>query len=36
MLNDAGTHAQLIQRNFVYNQLWNQQHAQRLALDLFQ
>jgi len=27
MLNDVGSHAQLIQRNFIYNQLWNQQHA---------
>jgi subfamily B ATP-binding cassette protein HlyB/CyaB len=27
MLNDAGSHAQLIQRNFIYNQLWNQQQA---------
>ena len=26
-LNDVGSHAQLLQRNFVYNQLWNQQHA---------
>ncbi len=26
-LNDVGTHAQLMQRNFIYNQLWNQQHA---------
>ena len=27
MLNDVGSHAQLLQRNFVYNQLWNQQHT---------
>ena len=27
MVNDVGTHAQLLQRNFVYNQLWTQQHA---------
>jgi subfamily B ATP-binding cassette protein HlyB/CyaB len=26
-LNDVGTHAQLIQRNFIYHQLWNQQQA---------
>ena len=26
-VNDVGTHAQLIQRNFIYNTLWNQQHA---------
>ena len=26
-VNDVGTHAQLIQRNFIYNALWNQQHA---------
>jgi ATP-binding cassette subfamily B protein len=26
-LNDVGNHAQLIQRNFIYNQLWNQQQA---------
>ena len=26
-LNDAGTHAQLIERNFIYHQLWSQQHA---------
>jgi ATP-binding cassette, subfamily B, bacterial HlyB/CyaB len=27
MLNDVGSHVQLLQRNFVYNQLWNQQHT---------
>jgi ATP-binding cassette subfamily B protein len=27
MLNDVGTHAQLMQRNFIYNQLWTQQHV---------
>jgi len=27
LLNDVGSHAQLIQRNFIYNQLWNQQQA---------
>jgi len=27
MVNDVGTHAQLMQRNFVYNQLWTQQHV---------
>jgi len=26
-LNDAGTHAQLMQRNFIYHQLWTQQQA---------
>lgn len=26
-LNDVGTHAQLMQRNFIYNQLWTQQHV---------
>ncbi|MDB5735275.1 MAG: peptidase [Alphaproteobacteria bacterium] len=26
-VNDVGTHAQLLQRNFIYNALWNQQHA---------
>ena len=26
-LNDAGTHAQLMERNFIYHQLWSQQHA---------
>lgn len=25
-LNDVGTHAQLMERNFIYNQLWTQQH----------
>ena len=28
-LNDAGTHTQLLERNFVYNQLWSQQHARQ-------
>ena len=28
-LNDAGTHAQLMQRNFIYHQLWSQQHARQ-------
>jgi ATP-binding cassette subfamily B protein len=27
MLNDAGSHTQLLQRNFIYHQLWNQQHS---------
>jgi subfamily B ATP-binding cassette protein HlyB/CyaB len=26
-LNDTGTHAQLMQRNFIYHQLWTQQQA---------
>ncbi|HET7086184.1 MAG TPA: peptidase domain-containing ABC transporter [Rhizomicrobium sp.] len=26
-VNDAGTHNQLLERNFVYRQLWSQQHA---------
>ncbi len=26
-VNDVGTHAQLLKRNFIYNTLWNQQHA---------
>ena len=26
-INDAGSHAELIQRNFIYHQLWSQQHA---------
>jgi subfamily B ATP-binding cassette protein HlyB/CyaB len=26
-VNDSGTHAQLLERNFVYRQLWQQQHA---------
>ena len=26
-VNDAGTHAQLLERNFIYHQLWSQQHA---------
>jgi subfamily B ATP-binding cassette protein HlyB/CyaB len=26
-VNDVGTHVQLLQRNFIYNALWNQQHA---------
>lgn len=26
-LNDFGTHAQLLERNLVYRQLWSQQHA---------
>jgi ATP-binding cassette subfamily B protein len=26
-LNDVGTHSQLMQRNFIYNQLWTQQHV---------
>jgi ATP-binding cassette subfamily B protein len=26
-VNDTGTHAQLLERNFVYRQLWSQQHA---------
>jgi subfamily B ATP-binding cassette protein HlyB/CyaB len=26
-LNDVGNHGQLMQRNFIYNQLWNQQHT---------
>ena len=26
-LNDIGTHAQLMQRNFIYNQLWTQQNV---------
>ncbi len=26
-VNDSGTHAQLLERNFVYRQLWSQQHA---------
>ena len=30
-LNDVGTHAQLLQRNFIYNTLWNQQHAGEAA-----
>ena len=28
-LNDAGTHTQLLERNFVYHQLWSQQHARQ-------
>jgi ATP-binding cassette subfamily B protein len=28
-VNDAGTHDQLLQRNFVYHQLWSQQHARQ-------
>jgi subfamily B ATP-binding cassette protein HlyB/CyaB len=28
-LNDAGTHAQLMERNFIYHQLWSQQHARQ-------
>jgi ATP-binding cassette subfamily B protein len=31
MVNDAGTHDQLIQRNFVYHQLWSQQQARQPA-----
>jgi len=30
LVNDLGTHAQLLDRNFIYRQLWSQQHA-RLA-----
>ena len=30
-VNDIGTHAQLLQRNFIYNTLWNQQHAGEAA-----
>ena len=26
-INDAGSHADLMQRNFIYHQLWSQQHA---------
>ena len=26
-VNDVGTHSQLLERNFVYRQLWSQQHA---------
>ncbi len=26
-VNDMGTHSQLLERNFVYRQLWSQQHA---------
>jgi len=26
-VNDSGTHAQLVERNFIYRQLWSQQHA---------
>jgi len=26
-VNDLGTHSQLLDRNFVYRQLWSQQHA---------
>jgi ATP-binding cassette subfamily B protein len=26
-INDVGSHGQLIQRNFIYHALWNQQHA---------
>lgn len=26
-VNDSGTHAQLLERNFIYRQLWSQQHA---------
>jgi ATP-binding cassette subfamily B protein len=26
-VNDLGTHSQLLERNFVYRQLWSQQHA---------
>jgi ATP-binding cassette subfamily B protein len=26
-INDVGSHGQLIQRNFIYHTLWNQQHA---------
>jgi len=26
-VNDLGTHTQLLERNFVYRQLWSQQHA---------
>ena len=29
MLNDSGTHTQLLERNFVYHQLWSQQHARQ-------
>jgi ATP-binding cassette subfamily B protein len=26
-VNDSGTHTQLLERNFIYRQLWSQQHA---------
>ena len=26
-VNDLGTHSQLLDRNFVYRQLWSKQHA---------
>ncbi len=29
MVNDFGTHSQLLDRNFIYRQLWSQQHARQ-------
>ena len=26
-VNDIGTHGELLNRNFLYHQLWSQQHA---------